>query len=72
MSRDFASKRVKFVEVPVNEKTKELLIGLGVTRLPFAHIYHPSDGLVEELPISVKNFEPFKQTLLGYVDEFAP
>ena len=41
---------------------------LGVTSLPFGHIYHPTGGLVEELKISKKYFPKFARVLKSYVE----
>lgn len=60
-------KDVKFVEVPVTNKNANLHQGLGVTSLPFSHIYHPSAGLVEEMKISRKYFPEFVKTVKSYV-----
>uniref|UniRef100_A0A7S4T142 Thioredoxin domain-containing protein n=1 Tax=Ditylum brightwellii TaxID=49249 RepID=A0A7S4T142_9STRA len=58
---------VSFVDVPVTEKTADLHQGLGVPSIPFAHIYHPQGGLVEELKMSRKHFPRFEQALHSYV-----
>jgi thiol-disulfide isomerase/thioredoxin len=39
---------IKFVHVPVTQKNVALHQGLGVTKLPSGHLYHPSAGLVED------------------------
>jgi thiol-disulfide isomerase/thioredoxin len=39
---------VKFVHVPVTSRNINLHQGLGVERLPSGHIYHPTEGLVQE------------------------
>jgi len=57
-----------FVDVPVTEKNVNLHQGLGVPSLPFGHIYHPEDGLVEELKMSKKFFAEFEEVLNSYVD----
>lgn len=61
---------VNFVQVPVSNqhKNKNLIDLLGVTRIPYAHIYHPQRGLVEELPMNRKNFDEFRLTFFSYVD----
>ena len=58
---------VKFVQVPVEESNANLHQGLGVPFLPFAHIYSPSLGLVEELRMSKKDFSNFHNILKTYV-----
>jgi hypothetical protein len=42
--------------------------GLGVKSLPFAHIYDPHGGLVEERKVNKHVFSDFKSTLRTYVD----
>jgi len=60
--------KVKFVEVPVTKDNKILHQGLGVKKVPFGHIYHPSAGLVEEMSITRgKKFKTFEETLRTYV-----
>lgn len=58
---------VKFVEVPLTKETAYLQEGLGVPSVPFAHIYHPEGGLVEEMKISKPHFSDFNQKLKSYV-----
>ena len=59
---------VKFCEVPVTKGNAYLHQGLGIKSLPFAHIFHPEVGLVEELKIGKKNFKSFVQSLKSYVE----
>jgi thiol-disulfide isomerase/thioredoxin len=56
-----------FVDVPVTNDNAALHQGLGVPSLPFAHIYHPSAGLVEELRFTRKHVPDFTKTLESYV-----
>ena len=56
-----------FVEVPVTEKTLCLHKGLGVKKLPFAHIYTPDAGLVEEIRIIRPLFPDFAKKLRSYM-----
>lgn len=64
---------VKFVQVPLTKDTGVLHQGLGITSLPFAHIYHPAAGLVEEARISRKHFQHFRNHILqSYVDGECP
>lgn len=65
LPRDFPG--VKFVEVPVLKDNAYLHKGLGVPSLPFAHIYHPETGLVEERKINKNVFAEFKEVLRTYV-----
>ena len=59
---------VLFVDVPVTPENANLHQGLEVPSLPFAHIYHPDGGLVEEMKLSRKYFATFAKTLKSYVD----
>lgn len=63
---------VKFVEVPLTESNAFLHEGLGIPSLPFAHIYHPDAGLVDERSINKKIFSEFKEVLQTYVDGECP
>jgi hypothetical protein len=49
-----------FVDVPVLESNSNLHQGLGVESIPFGHIYHPEEGLVEEKKLSRKTFSEFE------------
>jgi hypothetical protein len=48
-------------------KQNLLFAASGVPSVPFAHIYHPDAGLVEELKISKPYFRDFKDSLNSYV-----
>lgn len=58
---------VVFVDVPVTDENTNLHQGLGVTSLPFGHIYHPSGGLVEESRFTRKHLSDFARKLQSYV-----
>lgn len=60
--------KVLFVDVPVTPENANLHQGLEVPSLPFAHIYHPAGGLVEEMKLSRKFFGKFARTLKSYVE----
>jgi len=68
----FAGYPVKFVECPVTKDNAYLHKGLGVSLLPFGHIYHPQAGLVEERRISKHAFEEFKKVLWTYAQGECP
>mmetsp|Transcript_53823 Transcript_53823/g.64960 ORF Transcript_53823/g.64960 Transcript_53823/m.64960 type:complete len:193 (+) Transcript_53823:227-805(+) len=57
---------ISFVEVPVTQHNANLHQGLGVSSLPFGHIYIPDVGLAEELRISKKHFPRFEKELQSY------
>eukprot|EP00979_Chaetoceros_neogracilis_P016049 scaffold6860_cov297-Chaetoceros_neogracile.AAC.47 len=61
-------KTALFIDVPVTAENANLHQGLGVTSLPFGHIYHPTGGLVEEIKISKKFFPNFARVLKSYVN----
>lgn len=58
---------VKFVEVPVTKENAYLHEGLGVPSVPFAHIYHPDVGLVEEMKMNKKDIPAVRKVLGDYV-----
>lgn len=64
---DFADHGVKFVQVPLKKENAFLHEGLGVPSVPFAHIYHPEGGLVEEMKMNKKKFGKFRTSLEQYV-----
>jgi hypothetical protein len=66
LPKEFPS--VKFVEVPLTKDNSYLHEGLGVKSLPFAHIYDPNGGLVEERKVNKHVFSDFKRTLRTYVN----
>jgi thiol-disulfide isomerase/thioredoxin len=61
---------VKFVEVPLTKDNAFLHEGLGIPSLPYAHIYHPEAGLVEERGINKKQkkFAEFERVLMTYIE----
>lgn len=61
-----------FVEVPVTNENVNLHQGLGVTSLPYGHIYFPKSGLVEELKISRKYFAAFEKRVQWYDNTECP
>ncbi|KAL3799804.1 hypothetical protein HJC23_010454 [Cyclotella cryptica] len=61
------SPSVKFVEVPLTKETAYLHEGLGVPSVPYAHVYHPQGGLVEERKINKKVFGEFREVVECYV-----
>jgi len=65
--RTFSDSSVKFVEVPLTKETAYLQEGLGVPSVPYAHVYHPDAGLVEEMKVSKPHFREFGQKLNSYV-----
>jgi len=61
------AKDVKLVQVPLlNKESAALFQGLGVKSFPFAHIYHPTEGLVEELKLKRQLWNEFQITLGEY------
>ena len=62
------SPSIKFVEVPLTRQNAFLHQGLGIPKLPFAHIYHPTVGLVEETSMNKKSFGEFRHVLETYID----
>jgi thiol-disulfide isomerase/thioredoxin len=59
--------QVKYVQVPLTKETAYIHEGLGVPSVPYAHIYHPTGGLVEEKKINKRVFGEFAETLDWYV-----
>ena len=68
LASEFASNDIKFVDCPVTASNGELHRGLGIKTIPFAHIYHPETGLVEERKIGRKHFSKFEKVLSSYVE----
>jgi len=66
MAGDF-SPGVKFVEVPLTKENAYLHEGLGVPSVPFAHIYHPDSGLVEEMKMNKRDIPGVQKVLGDYV-----
>ena len=61
-----------FIDVPVTESNTSLHQGLGVTSLPYAHIYHPIVGLVEEQKLTRTHIQSFKVKLHSYMSGSCP
>ena len=63
--------RVKFVQIAVTDKNLNLHQEfVRLPSLPYAHIYHPSHGLVEELKVSKPHFRKFEQAIRRHTSEF--
>lgn len=69
LSHHYPNNKVQFVTVPMCETTRQLMAGLGVTKMPFAHIYHPTAGLAEELSMNKKVFADFRAIVESYLDQ---
>lgn len=60
---------VKLVQIPLLDKESAALFqGLGVEAFPFAHVYHPDAGLVEEVKLNRKLWNEFQKTLREYLE----
>mmetsp|Transcript_31654 Transcript_31654/g.67022 ORF Transcript_31654/g.67022 Transcript_31654/m.67022 type:complete len:238 (+) Transcript_31654:365-1078(+) len=59
---------VLYVDVPILETNSNLHQGLGVESVPFGHIYHPTQGLVEETKLCRKTFSEFEALVQRYCD----
>jgi hypothetical protein len=69
MARD-KSKQAVFVDVPVTRENTLLHQGLGIPSLPYAHIYHPEMGLVEEMSFTRKHVADVMEILDTYIQGF--
>mmetsp|Transcript_9984 Transcript_9984/g.19708 ORF Transcript_9984/g.19708 Transcript_9984/m.19708 type:complete len:371 (+) Transcript_9984:322-1434(+) len=59
---------VRFLSVPVTQENAEQLQDrFGVTKFPLAHIYDPTEGLVDERPVLRKLFSGFEERLASVV-----
>mmetsp|Transcript_14098 Transcript_14098/g.30714 ORF Transcript_14098/g.30714 Transcript_14098/m.30714 type:complete len:263 (+) Transcript_14098:321-1109(+) len=58
---------LNWVEVPVTRKNADLHEPLGLTTVPFGHIYVPQVGLVEELKLGRPKMAEFEEILDAYV-----
>mmetsp|Transcript_3557 Transcript_3557/g.6060 ORF Transcript_3557/g.6060 Transcript_3557/m.6060 type:complete len:220 (-) Transcript_3557:216-875(-) len=67
-SRFRGAENIKFVDCPSTSTNSKLYQGLGVKTIPFAHVYHPDVGLVEERKIGKKYFSKFEKVLNSYVE----
>jgi hypothetical protein len=56
-----------FVDVPLNSQNTALHRGLGIPSLPYVHIYHPEQGLVEEMSFTRKHVADFVDKLNLYI-----
>lgn len=54
---------VVFVDVPVTARNTVLHQGLQVPSLPYAHIYHPQQGLVTESRLTRKHVAQFRDAI---------
>jgi thiol-disulfide isomerase/thioredoxin len=60
---------VKFVKVQVGSESQHLVAAFGIPKFPYGHIYHPTQGLAEELSMNKHVFQDFCRILASYVDE---
>mmetsp|Transcript_6322 Transcript_6322/g.14275 ORF Transcript_6322/g.14275 Transcript_6322/m.14275 type:complete len:101 (-) Transcript_6322:252-554(-) len=51
----------------MTETSSAIHKGLGIKTVPFAHIYHPTAGLVEERRMSRRHISNFGKVLQSYV-----
>lgn len=65
LSREYKDS-IKFVQVPVLPENTSLHQGLGVKSVPFVHVYHPTEGLVEERKLTRKYLPGFHKLLQDY------
>lgn len=56
-------KDIIFLDIPVTNHNVNLHQGLGVPSLPYAHIYDPKHGLVEEVRLTKQLIPEFTQKL---------
>ncbi|EEC48995.1 predicted protein [Phaeodactylum tricornutum CCAP 1055/1] len=68
LSKKYSNYDVQFLQVPVTRETTSLHQGLEIPSIPFAHVYHPVGGLVEELRFTRKHVTGFDQILQSYKD----
>jgi len=66
-SSDGQQRPVKFVMVQLTKDTAYLQEGLGVPSIPYAHVYHPEGGLVEESKFSKGYYADFTRVLESYI-----
>ncbi|KAL7514369.1 hypothetical protein ACHAXN_011550 [Cyclotella atomus] len=55
-----------YLDVPVSESNLKLQKGLGIETVPYCHIYHPEQGLVEETKISRETLSDFVSMVNEY------
>ena len=70
LASKYSMKGVKFVEVPLTHGTAYIQNALSVPSVPFAHIYYPGAGLVEELKLSKAHIPEFDAILNTYLQGF--
>jgi len=67
LTRDLGADNIKFVDCPMTSVNTELHKVMGIKAIPFAHIYHPSVGLVEERSVSRKYIQNFEKVIKSYL-----
>lgn len=60
---------VNFVKVQVGPESQHLVAAFGIPKFPYGQIYHPTQGLAEELSMNKNVFQDFCRILASYVDE---
>jgi len=63
---------MKFVQLPMSDSTRALIGGLGVSAIPYGHVYHPTAGLVEEKSMNKQYFVDFASIVDSYAHGECP
>ncbi|GMI00273.1 hypothetical protein TrVE_jg1826 [Triparma verrucosa] len=59
---------LKFIDVPNTPSTAAIFEAFGITRLPYAHIYHPEVGLSEETKCNKRLWKDFSRKVKSWSD----
>lgn len=69
LAHNLSGRGVKFVDVSIQDRDE--FPDLNVPATPYAQIYHPELGLVEDAPIARRHLSTFRKVLKWYVDGMA-
>lgn len=62
--------KVSFLDIPITKDNKDLAEANGVIAVPYAHIYAPNMGLVDEMRIGKMYWDDFEDSFYSYINGY--
>lgn len=62
--------KVSFLDIPITKDNKDLAEANGVVAVPYAHIYAPNMGLVDEMRIGKMYWDDFEDSFDSYINGY--
>lgn len=67
LAQEIDESNVKFVDCPMSSMSSEVHKELGIRTIPFAHVYHPEAGLVEQRRVPRKQLRNLEKVVQSYI-----